>query len=177
MTLKELTKHKHDAAENTKFMQRVFNKQLPTNLWNDYTLQRAIIYSAIETKCVNLSLISSNSELIRAPKLMQDFLSSKQDFHVRQETVNYQNYIRQIKSPQLILAHLYTWHMGDLFGGQQIKNIVHGVPHSALDFKDKSACINTIRDLCRVWEVENTDEPIVAFDYAIKLLESYYDVL
>lgn len=177
MTLKELTKHKHDAAENTKFMQNVFNQKLPVRLWNDYTLQRAIIYSAIETKCVNFSLISSTSEIIRAPKLMDDFLSSNQEFYVRQATVDYQNYIKQIDSPQRLLAHLYTWHMGDLFGGQQIKKIVQDVRHSSLEFKDKAACINSIRDLCDAWDVVGTDEPIVAFDYAIKLLESYYDML
>jgi heme oxygenase len=177
MTLKELTKDKHDAAENTKFMQHVFNHRLPLRLWNDYTLQRAIIYSAIETKCVNFGLISSTSELIRAPKLMQDFLSSKQEFYIRQVTVDYQNHISQLKSPQEVLAHLYTWHMGDLFGGQQIKKLVIGVPHTALEFNDRAACLNTIRDLCDKWEVTETNEPVIAFDYAIELLESYYDVL
>jgi heme oxygenase len=177
MSLKDLTKDKHTKAESTKFMQCVFNQTLPTKLWNDYTLQRAIIYSAIETKCINLNLISKCSELIRAPKMMQDFLDSQQDFYVRQITVDYQNYIKVLETPQQILAHLYTWHMGDMFGGQQIKKIVQRVSHSALEFEDQKQCITTIRNLCDLWDVAETNEPNVAFDCAIKLLESYNDVL
>jgi len=177
VTLKELTKNKHTAAETTKFMQCVFNQTLPTKLWNDYTLQRVFIYSAIETKCVNLNLIRRDSDLIRAPKMMNDFLTSKSEFYCRQVTVDYQNYIRCLSEPQQVLAHLYTWHMGDLFGGQQIKKIVPGVSHTALEFEDMRACLTTIRYLCDKWEVVETNEPNVAFDYAIKLLESYNDVL
>jgi heme oxygenase len=178
MSLKELTKDKHTKAENTKFMQCVFNQTLPTKLWNDYTLQRVFIYSAIETKCVNLNLIRRDSELIRAPKMMKDFLdSSGNDFYVRQATVDYQNYIRYLAEPQQILAHLYTWHMGDLFGGQQIKKIVRGVSHSALEFEDQKQCIAIIRYLCDKWNVAETNEPNVAFDCAIGLLETYNDML
>lgn len=177
MTLKELTKAKHTEAESTNFMQCVFNQTLPTKLWNDYTLQRVFIYSAIETKCVNLNLIRRDSDLIRAPRMMNDFLDSKSEFYCRQVTVDYQNYIRYLSEPQQVLAHLYTWHMGDLFGGQQIKKIVRGVSHTALEFEDMPGCVTTIRYLCDKWKVAETNEPNVAFDCAIKLLESYNDVL
>lgn len=177
MTLKELTKDKHEQAENTKFMKCVFNKTLPNSLWNDYTFQRALIYSSIESKCINFNLISPRSELIRAPKLMDDFLYAQQDYICRQITIDYQQYIRQLTDPQLILAHLYTWHMGDLFGGQAIKNIVTGVRHSALEFENKMICIHTIRGLCDKYEVADTNEPNTAFDWAIKLLESYDGLL
>jgi heme oxygenase len=166
MSLKELTKDKHDAAENTKFMQHVFNQKLPTRLWNDYTLQRAIIYSAIETKCVNFGLISSTSELIRAPKLMQDFLSSNQEFYVRPVTVKYQDYIRHLKSPQHILAHLYTWHMGDLFGGQYIAKVVPG-SGKFYQFENPEELKVAIR---AELTDDYGDEARVAFEWAIKIM-------
>lgn len=177
MSLKELTKDKHEQAENTKFMKCVFEKTLPIKIWNNYTLQRACIYSSIETRCIHFSLISNTSELIRAPKLMHDFLSSKQEYVCLPSTLDYQKHIRSLDDPQLILAHLYTWHLGDMFGGQAIKNLVTGVSHTALEFEDRMNCISTVRGLCDKWNVAETNEPIVAFDYAIKLLESYDDML
>ena len=177
MTLKELTRDKHTEAENTKFMKCVFEKTLPIRLWNDYTLQRAFIYSSIETKCINFNLINPRSELIRAPKLMDDFLQAQQEYNCLPITIEYQKHIRSLDNPQLVLAHLYTWHMGDLFGGQAIKNIVTGVRHSALEFENRMVCVSVIRDLCDKWKVAETNEPNVAFEWAIKLLESYDDVL
>lgn len=177
MTLKELTRDKHTEAENTKFMKCVFEKTLPIKLWNDYTLQRAFIYSSIETKCINLNLINPRSELIRASKLMDDFLQAQQEYNCLPITIEYQKHIRSLDNPQLVLAHLYTWHMGDLFGGQAIKNIVTGVRHSALEFDDRMVCISIIRNLCDNWKVAETNEPNVAFDYAIKLLRSYENLL
>lgn len=177
MTLKELTRDKHTEAENTKFMKCVFEKTLPIRLWNDYTLQRAFIYSSIETKCINFNLINPRSELIRAPKLMDDFLQAQQEYNCLPITIEYQKHIRSLDNPQLVLAHLYTWHMGDLFGGQAIKNIVTGVRHSALEFENRMVCVSVIRDLCDKWKVAETNEPNVAFDYAIKLLRSYENLL
>ena len=177
ITLKELTKEQHDEAENTKFMSSVFKGKLPVKLWNDYTLQRAFIYNSIETKCINFNLINPNSELLRSRLLLNDFLSSNQELICRPSTIAYQNHIKSLNDPQLVLAHLYTWHLGDLFGGQQIKKLVINVPHSALEFKDRAGCISSIKALCDKWKVVETDEPIRAFNFAINLLKEYDELL
>lgn len=177
MTLKELTKDKHEQAENTKFMKCVFEKTLPIKIWNNYTLQRAFIYSSIERKCINFSLLNPRSEILRSKKLLHDFIQADQELICNQVTLDYQKHIKSLDDPQLILAHLYTWHLGDLFGGQAIKKIVTGVSHTALDFNDRMSCISIIRDLCDKWNVADTNEPIVAFDYAITLLDSYENLL
>lgn len=180
MTLKELTKDKHEQAENTKFMQRVFDGKLKTSVWNDYTVQRAYIYSAIELKCMKFNLIPQDSELIRAPKLWYDYNNTEHYSIVinpKSVTIDYIDHINQINGPTRILAHLYTWHMGDMFGGQAIKKLIQNVSHTALEFEDRSGCITLIRNLCEKYDVVNTDEPNVAFEWAIKLLESYDDVL
>ena len=42
MSLKELTKAKHELAETTPFMKAVFDLKLPMELWVDYTYQKYI---------------------------------------------------------------------------------------------------------------------------------------
>lgn len=179
MTLKELTKDKHEQAETTKFMHNVFNGTMPTGIWNSYTLQRSYIYDAVETKCVKFNLISPDSELIRAPKLLHDYELGHTAIHegILPVTEEYVAHLNALDGPQRILAHLYTWHMGDMFGGQMIKKLLPDASHTALEFEDRVGCITFIRNLCDKWDVAGTDEPVVAFEWAIKLLESYDDVL
>ena len=70
------------------------------------------------------------------------------------------------------MAHLYTWHMGDLFGGQMIKKLVDG-PHSSLDFLDPPALIVAMR---RKLSDDMAAEANTAFDWAIQILKEYeYD--
>jgi heme oxygenase len=59
--------------------------------------------------------------------------------------------------------------MGDLFGGQMIKQIVKQ-PHRALDFKDPGTLMTNLRA-----KIDDRlgDEANVAFDWAIKIMESY----
>ena len=51
MSLKELTKDSHTAAEHTPFMQAVFKKRMPVKTWGDYTFQKSAIYNTIENVC------------------------------------------------------------------------------------------------------------------------------
>jgi hypothetical protein len=83
-------------------------------------------------------------------------------------TVMYKQYILALPADK-ILAHLYTWHMGDLFGGQMIKRVVKA-PHSSLEFIDAPGLISTIRAKL---SDDMAPEVRTAFDWAIKILESY----
>ena len=80
----------------------------------------------------------------------------------------YKQYILALPADK-ILAHLYTWHMGDLFGGQMIKRVVKA-PHSSLEFIDAPGLISTIRTKL---SDDMAPEVRTAFDWAIKILESY----
>ena len=48
MSLKELTKDKHAAAESTPFMKAVFANKMITKVWTDYTYQKQLWYKEIE---------------------------------------------------------------------------------------------------------------------------------
>ena len=68
------------------------------------------------------------------------------------------------------MAHLYVWHMGDLYGGQMIKRLVQG-SHIALDFENKELLIQNIRAKLNVETMGQ--EARRAFEWSIKILKEY----
>ena len=127
MSLKELTAHKHQEAETTQFMKAVFAKTLPRDHWVDFTYQKTLFYSTIETAATQHGLMSDLEPLRRSALLAQDYekmAGGAREFNPA--VLKYHNYIQTLTDPTRIMAHLYTWHMGDLFGGQMIKKLVDG---------------------------------------------------
>lgn len=173
MSLKELTAEKHKEAETTNFMKSVFAKQLPDDLWADFTYQKSLIYNGIEGVAGACGLLKDLPDIQRAHYLYKDYTgltNSKMSHSYRQVAIDYYKYVLSIfPDADRIMAHVYVWHMGDLFGGQMIKKIVPG-PHNALTFKNPEELKNTIRT-----KLKDTmaDEANVAFDWAIKLLNDY----
>jgi glutamate 5-kinase len=73
MSLKELTAHKHREAETTQFMKAVFAKTLPRDHWIDFTYQKTLFYSTIETVATRLGLMSDIEPMRRSALLAQDY--------------------------------------------------------------------------------------------------------
>lgn len=174
MSLKDLTSAKHAEAESTPFMKAVFARTLPLNLWADWTYQKTLFYGAIEGAAGACGLLSDLPDLRRAFYLYQDFDemwdkdTTRPDF--RPVVVDYYNYLLSIgKDPNKVMAHLYTWHMGDMFGGQMIKKIVNA-PHRNLEFADTKLLITNIRAKL---DDSMGDEANIAFDWAIRMMRDY----
>ena len=171
MSLKDLTKESHTAAENTKFMKAVFAKKLPKHLWDDWTYQKAHFYKAIEDKCRRAGLLNDLSDIARHELLLEDWHEMDPGVRFKEPrplTTEYVEYINNL-DPKLAIAHLYTWHMGDMFGGQMIKKIVDA-PHRNLEFKDPVALKNTLREKLHDGLA---DEANRAFAWAIKMMNDY----
>jgi heme oxygenase len=176
MSLKEITKEVHQAAEETKFMRSVFKKQMPTEVWRDYTYNKMLWYGAIECKARAEGLLNDLPGIERAYYLYQDYkdLNGNADSpKFTPASIEYHRYILDLE-PGKVLAHLYTWHMGDLFGGQMIKKMLDTVPHRNLEFKDVDALKTTLRA-----KLDDSlgDEANCAFDWAIRIMNSYNDQL
>lgn len=170
MSLKELTADKHRQAETTQFMKAVFAKTLPRDHWVDFTYQKSLFYSTIESAAAKQGLMSDIESMCRSELLAQDY--KKMDGSAREfkpAVLEYHNYIQTLTDPIQIMAHLYTWHMGDLFGGQMIKKLVDG-PHSSLDFLDPPVLIAAMRTKL---SDDMAEEANIAFDWAIKILNEY----
>jgi heme oxygenase len=171
MSLKELTKDNHARAESTAFMRAVFDGSLPTDLWADFTAQKCFVYTAIETVAKNAGLLEGLAGIERAELLAEDY--QEMTGTTPPASITTSEYVRYIcglqHEPDRIMAHLYTWHMGDLFGGQMIKKIVQA-PHRALDFENADELKTSIRTKLTDSMADEANE---AFRWAIKILETY----
>ena len=173
MSLKELTAEKHKLAESTPFMKAVFAKTLPQELWIDWTYQKWLFYGAIEGAAGANRLLVDLPDIRRAFYLFMDYNEMNTDgkkHQFRPVVIDYYNYLISIsKDPDKVMAHLYTWHMGDMFGGQMIKQIVPG-SHRNLEFEDARTLMTNIRSKL---DDSMGDEANVAFDWAIRMTASY----
>ena len=173
MSLKEATAEKHKEAETTPFMKAVFAQTLPQELWIDWTYQKWLFYGAIEGAAGANRLLGDLPDLRRAFYLAMDYaeMNGNRPLHkFRPIVVDYYNYLLSIsKDPNKIMAHLYTWHMGDMFGGQMIKKIVPG-SHRNLEFEDVRTLMTNIRAKL---DDSMAEEANVAFDWAIRMMRDY----
>jgi heme oxygenase len=173
MSLKELTQERHKAAEGTKFMQAVFDRTLPMSVWIDYTYQKYSWYKVIESRAQALGLLENLPGIERADLILADYEEMIKALegrnYLKLETTDYCNYIRDLTDPNAVLAHLYTWHMGDMFGGQMIKKIIDA-PHRHLEFENVKDLMFVLRGML---DDSLAEEANVAFDWAIKILGTY----
>lgn len=176
MSLKELTSDNHARAESTKFMKSVFDGTMPLDIWCDFTYQKQLVYNVIEGMAGSKGLLHDLPDILRAHYLFMDYqemLGDAPGKSFNQVAIDYHNYILSLKDEKKILAHLYTWHMGDLFGGQMIKKIIKA-PHRALEFKDPKTLMTNLR--AKLTD-DLADEANVSFEWAIKMLEIYDDCI
>lgn len=173
MSLKDLTAAKHAEAESTPFMKAVFAKTLPLDLWADWTYQKWLFYHTIEGSAGSCGLLVDLPDIRRAFYLYldhQEMTDGRLIHSHRPVTIDYHDYILSIaKESDKVMAHLYTWHMGDLFGGQMIKKIVPA-PHRNLEFQDPKLLITNIRNKLNDSMGEEANR---AFDWAINMMRQY----
>lgn len=172
MSLKELTSAKHAEAESTPFMKAVFAKTLPFSLWIDWTYQKSLFYKTIEDAALNCGLLNDLPDIQRSKYLLEDYAEmDSTNIHTHRTIVNeYSDYLLSISNdPTKVMAHLYTWHMGDMFGGQMIKKIVPG-PHRNLEFEDVRTLMTNIRAKL---DDSMGEEANIAFDWAIQMMRDY----
>jgi heme oxygenase len=175
MSLKELTAERHSLAENTAFMKSVFDRSITTGVWTDFLYQKWSIYHCIETKAKFHGLLDGLSGLVRGPLLYQDYENNVREYRLGYSkshpvVQDYNNYIADLH-PSVVLAHVYTWHLGDIFGGQMIKKLAPG-SHLSLEFDNAPELAKVLRA-----KLDDSlgDEANKAFDWAIKVLETYDD--
>ena len=173
MSLKELTKDNHALAETTPFMKSVFAGTMPKDVWTDYTYQKQLWYKEIERAARQVGLLENLAGIERAELIMEDYREMIAGTFLyntyKSVTKDYVIYLQSLKDRNKILAHLYTWHMGDMFGGQMIKKIINA-PHRHLEFANTSELIAVLRPMLTD---DLADEANVAFEWAIKILNQY----
>ena len=176
MSLKDITKDLHAQAESTKFMRAVFAGNLNPEAWIDFTYQKTLFYGTIEGAAGANRLLGDLPDIRRAFKLFQDYLAMNttgKKYHYRSTAIDYHNYLLSIaQQPDKVMAHLYAWHMGDLYGGQMIKRVISG-SHIAMDFENRDELIKNIR--AKLNDDTMGQEARCAFEWSIRILKEYDD--
>ncbi len=172
MSLKEITKDLHTAAEKTKFAKQLVTGNLTQEEYATYLYNMLAVYDPIEFSCQRQGMFANLPGIARLRCMYDDFLEldSGANYVLVPSTVDYHDYlIRLGNDPErrhLIKAHLYVRHMGDLFGGQYIAKVVPG-QGKFYQFDDPEGLKLAIR-------AELTDdlgdEARVAFEWAIKIM-------
>ncbi|XGV99280.1 MAG: heme oxygenase (biliverdin-producing) [Leptolyngbya sp. BL-A-14] len=134
--LREGTKHSHTAAENTAFMKCFLKGIVEREPFRKLLANLYLVYSALETELQRHSEHPAIApivfpEIYRAANLERDLAFYYGD-RWREEIVALpagQVYVDRIHTvantePILLIAHAYTRYMGDLSGGQALKNII-----------------------------------------------------
>jgi len=169
MSLKELTAHKHREAEATVFMQELIKGHIYPEVWTDFIYQKWVFYKTLECLAGTHCGLNQISDLHRTIALFDDYreLAGDQRYVIRTVTRDYHNYLLSLApDSERIMAHVYVWYMGDLFGGQMIKQLVPGT-NRALEFNNRIELIAKIRTMCTD---DMAQEACVAFDWAIKIM-------
>lgn len=176
MSLRELTGEKHRLAESTPFMRAVFQGDLPLKAWSNFVYDKSLFYPVIEAKARTLGLLEDLQGIERSRELRVDFQElsdTEYAYNYSSAAQAYYDYLLGLTHHDDILAHLYVWHMGDLYGGQMIKKLIPG-SHYSLEFANPEELKTNLRNKL---SDGMANEANCAFDWAIKILNEYDSVL
>lgn len=168
--LREYTRDSHVLVESTKFMRAVFERSLPLKLWYDFVYQKSLFYEVIEDTAEASEYTEDFLDINKQNDLHAECTAQSHTFHYRDATVDYYKYLNTIPvGDRRILAHLYVWHMGDMYGGQMINRVL-GTNSASLTFPNRAQLIQKLETKL---DIDLVDEAKVAFEWANKILQSY----
>lgn len=140
-TLKELTHHNHQLAEQHPFTQLLLSGKVTSGIYATYLANQLLQYQTLEHCAEHLLADLPNIE--RTNWILQDLLELDEPVIIFNSTANYCSYVTSLTDHQL-WAHIYTKHMGDLYGGQLLKTKVPG-SGTMYQFHNRQELIQTLR--------------------------------
>jgi heme oxygenase len=122
-TLKELTQHNHEIAEQHAFTKLLLGGKISSGIYATYLANQLIQYQVLE-HC-SKHLLDQLPGIARSELILQDLLELDEPVIIFDTTAHYCNHVKSLTDHGL-WAHIYTKHLGDLYGGQLIKTKVMG---------------------------------------------------
>lgn len=172
--LRSLTQRMHEAAETQPFAQELISGNVSNKKYATYLFNQHPQYNMLETLCMLHGLL----DVRIAPRIHEDYNELWAEFEPHQPPLlpvvkEYMDHLLDIKdNPEKLMAHVYVRHMGDLSGGQMIKNKVPGTG-TMYDFDNVKELKENIRSKCND---AMADEANLCFDYATKLFEQMAEI-
>jgi heme oxygenase len=170
MTLKESTHEAHVKAEAHPFTKALLAKKITVPQYCDYLYNQLPSYYKLEFLCKQRKLLEDLPGLPRSEAILQDLRALRKQEPVVPEvfpsTIGYLDYLDDLNDQQL-LAHVYVRHMGDMYGGQMIKQLVPG-QGLMYEFENRSELIKVLRT--KLTDDMST-EANICFDFIIELFD------
>lgn len=168
MSLRDLTHEKHVEAENHVFVKKLFAKELPVEIYADFLFNKMLRYAVLEHKAIEMGVFDTLPNIARTAKMVKDLTTlSCPVYKKRESTTTYIQHIESLTNPQDVLAHVYTLHMGDMYGGQMMKDLVP-TPGHMFEFENRAELIKALRQMLTD---DMAAEANQAFDFAIQLFQ------
>ena len=172
MSLKDLTWEHHKNAERQEFVKIMMSGNIHPKFYATFLYNLHPRYDLLEAMGRVHSLFNDIPTVQRHKLILNDFN------HLWKETTppitvpSTTAYIEHMKScmndPDKIMAHIYTFHMGDLSGGQMIAKRVPGKGRYYKFSRDVEELKNVIRERL---DDSMADEAKVCFEFATKLFQ------
>lgn len=142
MSLKELTHDNHVLAESHPFTKVLLSGTIQPEVYASLLVNQLAQYTALESQAQDF--LKQVPGLARTQQIAKDVQELGFDCKLHPATHKYVEYIQTITDADLLWAHIYVKHMGDLFGGQILKRLVPGSGHM-YQFENRSELIGQVR--------------------------------
>lgn len=166
MALKDYIKQNHDKAENHPFVQVLLSGNISSPIYADYLLNQLICYGYLEAVAKINGLFYGIEAIERGPLIQQDFSELLQPATVHPSTFEYVQHV-SILPVELLWAHIYAKHFGDMYGGQIIKKAVPS-RGAMYHFDDRQGLISKVREKLTD---DLADEANKALEFSLKLFD------
>ena len=169
-SLREAIHDLHHVAENTRFTKLLLSGNITPEVYSMFLQNLYPIYSNLENQATRKGILKEIFSILRADLILNDIKELNcLPVSVSKTAIKYIDHINYIAShkPDLLLAHIYIRHFGDMYGGQMIKKVVPG-SGAMYEFENKKELIEKVRGMLTL---ELADEANVAMQFAIDLFE------
>ena len=169
-TLKELTHELHVEAEAHPFTQDLLSGQVLIGAYATLLANQLVAYTNLEHLCLQRQLFVGIEDICRSDNILQDIIELNRPVQILPSTKRFVEHIKQCSDLEL-LAHVYVKHMGDLYGGQILKQKVPGCG-SMYDFENRKILIEKFREKL---DITMAEEAKIGFRMTLDLFTEIYN--
>ena len=188
MSLASLTKVAHQNAERQEFAREMMSGNMSNEKYKTYLYNMWLVYDLLEDVALSMGCFGPEDLSMPEDDLPLDGLTQADDIwadytelggteenppQVVPSTEAYRSHIvtNCQHDKDKLFAHVYVRHMGDLSGGQMIKNKVPG-SGKMYTFEAMTHSVDEMKTLIRKRTKDSmSDEANIAFDFSTKIFE------
>lgn len=174
--LRDSTNAKHREVESLPLIQCLMKGEATIPIYVSYLFELKEIYRVLENLAIKFDLLKDLDGIERYNKIEEDLneLDSNYKREITNSAKKYINHLEELstKNPNLLFAHVYVRHMGDLYGGKLMARLVPG-SGKCYQFEDRPKIIKVFNERLTI---DLADEANLAFDYFIDIFKELWEI-